>query len=59
MRQSIRPRMGLMFFRADIRPGFEGHISTILETEQIIENTVGRCTIDDIRLFQEDCCLCE
>ena len=42
--------MGLMFFRADIRPGFEGYISTILGTEQIIENTVGRCTVDDITI---------
>jgi hypothetical protein len=35
-------------YRADIRPGFEGHIGMILETEHIIENTLGRAVFDGV-----------
>jgi hypothetical protein len=35
-------------YRADIRPGFEGHIGMVLATEAIIENGFGRSFIDDV-----------
>lgn len=35
-------------YRADIRPGFEGHMGMILETERIVEKTMGRATFDGV-----------
>lgn len=35
-------------YRADTRPGFEGHIGFVLETERIISNSLGRTEIDGV-----------
>jgi hypothetical protein len=35
-------------YRADIRPGFEGHICMVLETERIVEYTMGRTEFDGV-----------
>lgn len=35
-------------YRADIRPGFEGHIGMLLETERIVEYALGRTEFDGV-----------
>lgn len=35
-------------YRADIRPGFEGHMGMVLETERIVENALGRAEFDGV-----------
>lgn len=35
-------------YRADIRPGFEGHMSMALETERIVEYALGRTVFDGV-----------
>jgi hypothetical protein len=35
-------------FRADIRPGFEGHMGMVLETERIVEYALGRAVFDGV-----------
>lgn len=35
-------------YRADIRPGFEGHMGTALETERIVEYALGRAEFDGV-----------
>lgn len=35
-------------YRADIRPGFEGHIGMALETERIVNNALGRTKFDGV-----------
>jgi hypothetical protein len=35
-------------YRADIRPGFEGHIGMVLETERIVEHSLGRTEFDGV-----------
>ncbi len=40
--------LNIPIYRADIRSGFEGHISMALETERIIQSTFGRAIFDGI-----------
>ena len=35
-------------YRADIRPGFEGHMGMVLETEHIVEFALGRTEFDGV-----------
>ncbi|WP_114651957.1 NAD(P)-binding domain-containing protein [Polynucleobacter necessarius] len=35
-------------YRADIRPGFEGHMGMVLETERIVEYALGRTEFDAV-----------
>jgi len=35
-------------YRADIRPGFEGHMGIVLETERIVKNALGRTEFDGV-----------
>ena len=35
-------------YRADIRPGFEGHMGMVLETERIVEYALGRTEFDGV-----------
>ncbi len=37
--------MGMSIYRADIRPGFAGHSEMVLNTEQLVKNTLGRKVI--------------
>ena len=39
---------GIPIYRADIRPGFDGHMSMVLETERIAEFTLGRAELDGV-----------
>lgn len=35
-------------YRADIRPGFEGHLGMLLETERIVQHALGRADFDGV-----------
>ena len=39
---------GIPIYRADIRPGFEGHMGMVLETERIVEYALGRAEFDGV-----------
>lgn len=39
---------GIPIYRADIRPGFEGHMGVALETERIIAHGLGRTQFDGV-----------
>lgn len=39
---------GVPIYRADIRPGFDGHVSMVLETEQIVKYALGRAEFDAV-----------
>lgn len=41
---------GISVYRADIRPGFEGHVGAALETERIVTQALGRREINGVRI---------
>jgi len=45
---SLAREKNIPIYRADIRAGFEGHISMALETERILEHTLGRTKFDGV-----------
>jgi len=38
----------ILIYRADIRPGFEGHMGMVLETERIVQYGLGRSEFDGV-----------
>lgn len=40
--------LGIPIYRADIRPGFEGHMGMVLETERIVKHALGRGVFDGV-----------
>jgi len=45
---SLAEREGIPIYRADVRPGFEGHIGMALETERMVLGSLGRKEINGI-----------
>jgi hypothetical protein len=40
--------LDIPIYRADIRPGFEGHMGMVLETERIVKTALGRAVFDGV-----------
>lgn len=40
--------LNIPIYRTDIRPGFEGHMAMVLETERIVEYALGRAEFDGV-----------
>ncbi len=45
---SLAQEKNIPIYRADIRAGFEGHMAMALETERIVQHTLGRTKFDGI-----------
>jgi len=46
----LAERKGISIYRADIRPGFEGHMGMALETERIVLTSMGRKEVNGITI---------
>ena len=42
--------LDIPIYRADIRPGFEGHMGMLLETERIVKTSLGRALFDGVQV---------
>lgn len=47
----LAERKGIPIYRADIRPGFEGHMGMALETERIVLTSLGRKEVNGVKII--------